>query len=188
MTEQPGRSRRAAVFLDRDGTLNRAYPRDGVPKPPASPEQVELLPGVPEALARLKRAGLLLVVVTNQPDVVRGILTRDQVERIHALLRRLLPLDAIVCCYHDDADDCPCRKPRPGMLLEAADRYGICLSLSFLVGDRWRDVEAGRRAGCSTILLRTPWSERERAEPDFEVADLCEAADIVLQSREVPSP
>jgi D-glycero-D-manno-heptose 1,7-bisphosphate phosphatase len=175
---------RTAVFLDRDGTLNRTEVRDGAPRPPNDVEELEILPGVREALERLKRAGLLLVVVTNQPDVARGSLDRRSVEQLHTLLRRRLPLDAIYCCFHDDLDDCPCRKPRPGLLVEAAARFGIELSGSFMVGDRWRDVEAGQRAGCTTVLLRQPYSGATRAPADFEAADLAEAAEIISHCRD----
>jgi D-glycero-D-manno-heptose 1,7-bisphosphate phosphatase len=176
-----GRPVRAAVFLDRDGTVIRTEVRDGVPRPPVTPATMHVLPGVPAALKRLKAAGLLLIVVTNQPDVRRGTLRRAVVEEMHARLQRCLPLDAISCCYHDDLDDCACRKPRPGMLVDAADRFGLDLHRCFMVGDRWRDIEAGRRAGCTTVLLRQPYSEPHRAQPDFEAATLPEAADIILR-------
>lgn len=175
---------RPAVFLDRDGTLIRTDVVDGVPTPPRSLDAVEILPDVPDALARLAAAGLLLLVVTNQPDVARGTETREHVEAIHALLRDRLPLDAIFTCYDDDADDCRCRKPRPGMLVDAAERFGLNLHLSFMVGDRWRDTEAGRRAGCTTVLLRQPYSGGARARADYEVANFREAAEVILRHRE----
>jgi D-glycero-D-manno-heptose 1,7-bisphosphate phosphatase len=168
------------VFLDRDGTLNETRVEDGVPRPPTSVEALAILPGVPEALQQLRAAGLALIVVTNQPDVARGTLRREAVEVMHRALRERLPLDEIACCYHDDADDCACRKPRPGMLIDSAKRHGVDLPLSFVVGDRWRDIEAGRRAGCTTVLLGRSYSERERAEPDFEAADLSAASQLIL--------
>ncbi|MEO7145005.1 MAG: HAD-IIIA family hydrolase, partial [Bryobacteraceae bacterium] len=109
-----------AVFLDRDGVLNRAVLRDGKPYPPASVDELEILPDAAEALGRLKQAGFLLLVVTNQPDVARGAQTRAAVEAMHAALARALPIDGFFVCYHDDADGCDCRKPRPGLLLQAA--------------------------------------------------------------------
>lgn len=173
---------RPAVFLDRDGTLNSALVSgDGLPGTPHGLRELEIVPGAAQELERLKRAGFYLVVVTNQPEVARGTLNRRAVERIHAALRRSLPLDAILCCYHDDADDCACRKPRPGMLIDAAERFGLHLARSYLIGDRWRDVEAGRQAGCTTVLLRRAYSEVERASPDFEAAGLAEAIDRVLR-------
>src|SRR5262249_18704504 len=132
---------RRAAFLDRDGVLNRASIKDG--KPPASPAELEILPDVPDALRALKASGLLLIGATNQPDVARGIQRRDVVEAINAKLCASLPLDDLLVCFHDDRDDCACRKPRPGLLLEAAAKHGIDLTASYMVGDRWRDVGAG---------------------------------------------
>lgn len=171
---------RTAVFLDRDGVINRAEVRDGLPRSPASPEALEVLPGVPEALDALHRAGHLLIVVTNQPDVPRGVIERATVEAIHASLRAQLPLDAILACYHDDDAGCACRKPEPGMLLEAASTFGLSLAGSALVGDRWRDVEAGRRVGCRTYLVDHGYEEALPAPPDHRVGSLREAAALIL--------
>jgi D-glycero-D-manno-heptose 1,7-bisphosphate phosphatase len=171
---------RRAVFLDRDGVLNRAVVRDGRPYPPASLAQLELLPGVPDALARLREAGFVLLVVTNQPDVARGTRTRAAVEELHTALREWLPLDAIYACYHDDADGCDCRKPKPGMLHTAAHVYGLDLASSFLVGDRWRDIEAGKQAGCTTLFIDYQYDEPERSQPHVRVRSLAEAADWII--------
>lgn len=168
------------MFLDRDGVLNRLRVEDGVPRPPAGPDSLELLPGVADALSRLADRGLVLVVVTNQPDVARGGLERAAVETMHARLRAALPLHDVLACYHDDADGCSCRKPRPGLLLRAAGDHALDLSRSFLVGDRWKDVAAGRAAGCTTILIEQPHSERARCEPDYDAADLRGAARRIL--------
>jgi D-glycero-D-manno-heptose 1,7-bisphosphate phosphatase len=170
---------RRAVFLDRDGVLNAAVVRDGVPHPPAGAEELEMLPGVEEACARLRGAGYDLVVVTNQPDIARGTQTAEAVERINNVLVEALPLDEVVVCPHDDADDCPCRKPKPGMLVDAAGRRGLDLAASFMVGDRWRDVEAGRRAGCKTIFVDRGY-DQGLAQPDVTVSDLGEAAAWIL--------
>jgi D-glycero-D-manno-heptose 1,7-bisphosphate phosphatase len=168
-----------AVFLDRDGVLNAAIVRDGRPYPPGDAGEVELLSGVEDACARLGAAGFELVVVTNQPDVARGTLTLEAVERINDVLLAALPLDEIVVCPHDDADGCECRKPKPGMLVDAAGRRELDLAESFMVGDRWRDVEAGRRAGCRTVLVDRGYDEPS-AEPDATVSDLGEAAEWIL--------
>ena len=175
------RARRVAVFLDRDGTLNRAEVVDGIPRPPAEAVQLTWLPGVPSALERLKRAGLWLVVVTNQPDVKRGRISLASVEAINARVLAELPVDAIETCFHDDIDRCPCRKPRPGLLLDAARRLDLDLAASFLVGDRWRDIGAGRAAGCTTIWLRHPWREETWVPPDYEAADMTDAAEFILR-------
>jgi D-glycero-D-manno-heptose 1,7-bisphosphate phosphatase len=153
-----------AVFLDRDGVLNRASVRDGRPFPPQSVEEIEILPGVAEALHQLRSVGFLLIVATNQPDVARGTQRREVVEAINDRLMAALPLSEIRVCY-EDGDDCPRRKPNPGLLIEAADEYGIDRSASFMVGDRWRDVEAGRRAGCRTIFLDLGYAERQPDPP-----------------------
>jgi D-glycero-D-manno-heptose 1,7-bisphosphate phosphatase len=170
---------RPAVFLDRDGVLNEAFVRDGVPAPPRNLSEFRLLPGVQEACAALKKSGFALVVVTNQPDIARGAQTRAEVDRIHDRLRSLLPVDDICVCPHDDADGCSCRKPRPGMLLHAAGRLGLDLARSASVGDRWRDVEAASRAGVVAIYVKRGYDRTFEPEPagaDVTVADLPEAA------------
>ena len=170
-----------AVFLDRDGVINRAPVRDGKPYPPASAAEVEVLPGVPDALERLRRAGFLLVVVTNQPDVARGRQTREEVEAINARLREQLPIDEVRVCYHDDADRCECRKPAPGLIIEAAREHDIDVGASYTVGDRWRDIEAGRRAGSRTIFIDYGYEEPSPTQFDARARSLAEAADWILE-------
>jgi len=171
---------RRAVFLDRDGVINRAIVRDGKPYPPNSLSELEILPGVPEALAQLKAAGFRLIVVTNQPDVARGKQTRAAVEAMHAALQAQLPLDEIRACYHDSHDSCTCRKPQPGLLLAAAREHGLELSASYLIGDRWRDIEAGQRAGCTSLFIDYQYAERQPLEPYVRVASLTEAVEWIL--------
>ena len=167
---------RPAVFLDRDGVLNEAFVRNGIPAPPRSLAEFRLLPGVAQACADLKRAGFALVVVTNQPDIARGTQTRAEVDRMHKRLRSQLPVDEIRVCPHDDADACACRKPKPGMLLAAAERLRLDLTRSASVGDRWRDVEAARRAGVSAIYVECGYDEPAPSGADVAVANLPEAA------------
>jgi D-glycero-D-manno-heptose 1,7-bisphosphate phosphatase len=174
------RSVHRAVFLDRDGVINRAVLRDGKPHPPASADLVELMPGVATALQRLKAAGYLLIVVTNQPDVARGAQTRDAVEAIHARLASMLPLDEFRACYHDDQDACACRKPEPGLIIEAARDLRLDVGASVMVGDRWRDIEAGRRAGCATVFIDYGYAEPQPHGPDAVVTSLEEATDWIL--------
>jgi len=172
---------RRAVFLDRDGVLTNAVVRNGKPYPPAVPSEFHILPDTAESLARLKEQDFLLFVVTNQPDVARGKQTRDNVELMNRELREKLPLDDVFTCFHDDADACDCRKPRPGLMTRAAEQYGIDLSRSFLAGDRWRDIDAGASAGCRTILIDRGYSEREpAAAPNARVKSLSEAVDWIL--------
>jgi D-glycero-D-manno-heptose 1,7-bisphosphate phosphatase len=174
---------RPAVFLDRDGILNRTVVRDGIISPPHDLEEFDLLPGVAAATRRLTREGWILIVVTNQPDVARGKQTPARVEHIHNELRTLLPVHDVLVCFHDNSDGCGCRKPKPGLLLEAARRWRIDTKRSFMVGDRWVDIVAGQGAGCKTVLVERPYSGRERCEPDRCVVDLTEAADWIIQSR-----
>ena len=171
---------RRAVFLDRDGVINQAVVRDGKPYPPASLEELEILPGVADALARLRTAGFVNVIVTNQPDVATGKQRREVVEAMHALLSSKLALDAVKVCYHVDGDGCACRKPRPGMLLEAAGELGIDLAASFMVGDRWRDVAAGQAAGCKCFFLDRGYREKLPEKPHVAVKSLAEAAGLIL--------
>jgi D-glycero-D-manno-heptose 1,7-bisphosphate phosphatase len=168
------------VFLDRDGVINRVHVRDGVTHPPAHPGEFEFLPGVPAAAERLRAAGFALVVVTNQPDVARGTKTRAGVEELNDRVRAALPVLDVLTCFHDTPDGCACRKPKPGLLLEAARRWDLDLPRSFLVGDRWSDVAAGHAAGCRSLLVETPYSGRARCRPDRCVADFPEAAEWII--------
>ena len=169
-----------AVFLDRDGVINRAIVRDGKPYPPTNLAAVEIMSGVADAMHSLKKAGWLLIVVTNQPDVARGTTLLADVEIINAYLQRHLPIDEFRVCYHDSNDGCNCRKPLPGALLSAAYTHGIDLNSSYMVGDRWRDTEAGERAGCKTIFLDYGYNERRPESFDHRVRSLAEAADIII--------
>ena len=173
---------REAVFLDRDGVLNRAVVRNGRPYPPATIAEFQIPPDVPSALEVLKAAGFLLIGVTNQPDVARGTQRQDVVEAINAALLAALPVREILVCYHDDRDGCECRKPLPGLLLQAAARHAIALSSSFMIGDRWKDVETGRRAGCATVLIEYGYAETgpRRPGPDHIAHSLSEAAEWIL--------
>lgn len=169
-----------AVFLDRDGVLNRAIVRQGKPHPPANLAELEILPGVAEGLSLLKASGYLLIVVTNQPDVARGVTPKSMVEAIHHELAQRLPIDEFRTCYHDSEDGCLCRKPSPGALLTAAAEYGLDLSKSYMVGDRWRDIEAGQRAGCKTIFIDYGYDEKKPEGADYLAASLRDAATFIL--------
>jgi D-glycero-D-manno-heptose 1,7-bisphosphate phosphatase len=178
---------RRAVFLDRDGVLNRPVIRNGLPFPPASVEEFELYPDVTKGCAQLKASGFLLIVVTNQPDVGRGTLSRAIVEQMHRKLRETVTsLDAIEVCYHAGSrhgERCDCRKPKPGMLLRAAANYTINLKGSFLIGDRWRDIDCAHAAGCRAVFIRHGYREPLREKPDFAVATFSEAVAIILENR-----
>lgn len=174
---------RPAVFLDRDGVINRAIVRDGRPYPPASERDLEVLPGVAGAIATLREAGFAIVVVTNQPDVARGTTSRATVEAIHRRLVHELAIDAIEVCWHDDGDGCSCRKPKPGLILAAARALNLDLRRSVLVGDRWKDIAAGKRAGVATVLIDYRYSELAPPSaplPDLVVGSLPEAVPWIV--------
>jgi D-glycero-D-manno-heptose 1,7-bisphosphate phosphatase len=176
----PGSDGRRAVFLDRDGVLNEPLVRGGKPYPPPNLEAFRLLPDVERACDRLSRDGLTLVVVTNQPDIARGTQDPAVVDEMHRALLQSLPVEAVYVCPHDDSDGCDCRKPAPGLLLEAASDLHLDLSGSVMVGDRWRDVAAGRRAGCLTVFVDRGYDERRPTDADAVVADLAGAAEWIL--------
>lgn len=171
---------RRAVFLDRDGVINRAVVRDGRPHPPANLAAMEMLPGVSDALAALHEAGFTLIVVTNQPDVARGTTSMATVEEINNYLSSCLPIDEFQTCYHDSSDGCACRKPLPGAIMAAANKHGIDLGESFMVGDRWRDIEAGQRAGCKTIFIDYGYDEKQPESVNYRVRSLKEASQYIL--------
>jgi D-glycero-D-manno-heptose 1,7-bisphosphate phosphatase len=172
---------RRAVFLDRDGVINLAQVRDGKPYPPDSLADLEILPGVADALKQLRAAGFVLIGVTNQPDVARGTQKKEVVESIHAALSSKLELDEIFVCYHDTPDNCDCRKPKPGLITAASAKYRIDVSRSFMVGDRWRDIEAGKAAGCRTIWLNNDYIEKTPEDPDYIARTLLEAVPWILK-------
>lgn len=169
------------VFLDRDGVLNEPVMRDGKPFPPASPAELVICKGAKLALRELRAAGFKLVCITNQPDIARGTTSVAEVDAINDLLWTELPLDEIIVCPHDDADSCSCRKPKAGMLEDGARRLGTSTRGNYLVGDRWRDIEAGARAGCRTVLVDRGYHERQSdTPPDARVVDIADAATWII--------
>jgi D-glycero-D-manno-heptose 1,7-bisphosphate phosphatase len=170
-----------AVFLDRDGVLIRTDVRDGRPFAVSKASDLEVLAEAPAAVASLKALGFLTIVATNQPDIATGKMVQAELDAMHRGLAGSMRLDDILVCPHVDADQCMCRKPKPGLLLEAARRHNIDLKTSFMVGDRWRDVEAGRAAGCITIFVDRGYREAMRGPADHVVADVGEAAKIIAR-------
>jgi D-glycero-D-manno-heptose 1,7-bisphosphate phosphatase len=177
---------RRAVFLDRDGVLNKSIIREGRPYPPSSIEEFELYTDVGDGCERLKQAGYLLIVVTNQPDVGRRSQTREAVEAMHRKMLETLPqIGRVEVCWHAGSDwgeSCDCRKPKPGMILSAAKELGVDLSQSFMVGDRWRDIDCGFQAGCRTVFIDRGYVEELRRTPDWRVSSFGEAVDVILRS------
>jgi D-glycero-D-manno-heptose 1,7-bisphosphate phosphatase len=175
---------RRAVFLDRDGVINRPVVREGLPYAASDVKEFQIYPEVAEACRRLKAAGYLLVVATNQPDVGRGTMKKEVVEAMHAEMCRQLPIDRVEVCYHPGKglSNCDCRKPKPGLLLNAARELGIDLARSWMVGDRWRDIDCGHAAGCRTIFVDRGYKETLKQQPDFRAKDLAQAAGIILSA------
>lgn len=169
---------RRAVFLDRDGVLVETLVRDNRAFAPVSLDEFRLEPDAGLQVARLAQAGLLPIVVTNQPEVARGIIPPAVLEEMHERLRKAVPVEDIFVCAHDGPDGCGCRKPKPGMLQAAAEKWGIDLGGSFMVGDRASDVEAGQAAGCYTVLIERSYSGT--ASPGARAHDLATAVDAVL--------
>lgn len=178
--------KRRAVFLDRDGVINKPVIVNGRPHPPATVEEFELYEDVPSVYAHLEAAGFLLVVVTNQPDVARGKQTRAVVEAMHHKMFDTLPrLSHLEVCWHAGdnwGDPCICRKPQPGMVLRAAEALNIDLSESFLIGDRWQDIDCGHEAGCRTVFIDRKYSESLKKNPDWIVDSFSEAVEVILNA------
>mgnify|MGYP001157386271 CR=1 FL=1 len=171
-----------AVFLDRDGVLNRVFIKNGKPFPPIDLKSVEILEGVKDTIIALKKADWLVIVVTNQPDVARKLTSKKNVEKINSHLKLILQFDEIYTCYHDNSDSCECRKPKPGMLEAASRKNNIILKNSYMIGDRWSDIEAGNRAGCKTIFIDYNYKEKRPVNFNFRVKSINEAAKIILKN------
>lgn len=183
-----------AVFLDRDGVIIANVERAGRPVAPTTLEDFQIMEGAAENILRLKAAGFAIIVATNQPDVATGLTRRETVDTMHAELFRHLAVDDIKVCFHTDAASCACRKPKPGMLLEAAAERGIDLAASFMVGDRWRDIGAGQAAGCTTIFIDYGYKQDGPCDPQKVVKSFADATNYILSydtkrrlSSEVPN-
>ncbi|MES2206982.1 MAG: HAD family hydrolase [Pseudomonadota bacterium] len=172
-----------AIFLDRDGVINQTYIFDSKPYPPKNINELIILPKTAESLLKLSKAGYKLIIVTNQPDVARGIINKKEVDDIHHYLLLTLQLDAIFTCFHDDDQKCKCRKPLPGLIVNAARIYNIDLKQSYVIGDRWKDIEAGHQAGCVTFFIDYQYNERKPAYSTTLVNSLQEAAHIILNGK-----
>lgn len=168
-----------AVFLDRDGVINKSIIINGRPFPPADLASLELMEGVKEKIFELRQAGYLVFVVTNQPDVARGKTKKESIDEIHNFLKSHLQIDAIECCFHDNTDNCNCRKPQPGMILRLMDEWQVDVKRSYLIGDRWRDIQAALNAGVTSILIDYKYDEKYEA-PDFSCSCFNEAVDYIL--------
>jgi D-glycero-D-manno-heptose 1,7-bisphosphate phosphatase len=170
-----------AVFLDRDGVINKAFVVDGIPTPARSLDQLQILPRVLEALEILRDLEFEIVVVTNQPDIARGALSQMNVDSLHRRLKQVLGIQHFYTCSHDDADGCPCRKPKSGLLIQAATDLNLDLEQSLMVGDRWRDISAGQSVGCRCFFVDYSYDEKQPLRPFFKVSSLYEVAKIITE-------
>jgi len=145
------------IFFERDGILNQVRVERQHQVSPLTLEEFHVNKGIVPLLTRLKGEGFRLIATTNQPGLSRGYQSRRELDRMHELLRRTLPLDDILVCPHDETDRCPCRKPKPGLIIEAGFKWHLDLDRSFIISDKWQDAEAARNAGCTSLLLNGPW-------------------------------
>jgi len=170
-----------AIFLDRDGVLNQSYIVNGKPFAPRKLNDFKFVDDVENAIKILKSTGYYLIVVTNQPDVGNGLMKKEIVESMNNLMMTRLGLDAVKVCYHSQKDECDCRKPKPGMLLESSRELGIDLKESFLIGDRKGDIVAGKSVGCYSIFIDNGYSKSEQpSTADFVASNIKEAASHIL--------
>ena len=168
-----------AVFLDRDGVINKPIVRNGSPFAPKDMSEFAFMDGIHETLAELRARGYLLLACTNQPDVARGWQPIEIVEEFHRHILAELPIARVYACFHDNEHACECRKPKPGMLLQGSREFDVDLSRSWMVGDRWKDIVAGREAGCRTVYVRHGYDEQPARDPDYEIRSMIELLDII---------
>lgn len=158
------------IFIERDGILNRAIVTGQNQASPLTLEQFQINDAAIPLLQDLKAAGFVLIATTNQPAVSRGTLSRRELDRMHDQLRKRFPLDDVLLCPHDESDECPCRKPEPGLFTEAAFKWHLDLERSFVISDKWQDARAARAVGCTSLLLKSPWIGN--GHHDFVLASL----------------
>jgi D-glycero-D-manno-heptose 1,7-bisphosphate phosphatase len=159
---------RPAIFFDRDGVLNTIVERDGKPASPRNPDELVIVQEAPLVIAEARARGFQIFVVTNQPDVSRGLMSDSALDAIHAKLAASLDIDEIAACRHDNADDCTCRKPKPGLILGLAAAHDVELAASFMIGDQDRDITCGKAAGVRTVLLSRPYNSGAGADHVLE--------------------
>lgn len=172
------------VFIERDGILNQARVERQHQVSPLLLDEFKINVGVTPLLKQLKAAGFTIIVTTNQPGISRGYLPRRELDRMHDLLRRTLPIDDLLICAHDDTDHCPCRKPRPGLFTEAAHKWRLNLDRSFVISDKWQDAEAARAVGATSLLVKSPWIGT--AHHDFVLPDTKAVVEKILQLQSSP--
>ena len=170
---------KSAVFLDRDGVLNVPIVRDNRAYAPLTLKEFQVTDEAVSEVKKLRSSGFLCIVITNQPEIARGLLSPETLEEMHNILKSRVAVDDIFVCHHDSTEGCQCHKPQPGMILAAAKKWDIDLKTSYMIGDRWRDIGAGRTAGCYNILIERPYSQCSSA--DVSVSNLEEAVQLILK-------
>ena len=170
---------RKAIFIDRDGVINKIFIKNNLPFSPPSFDLLEILPGVKESILRLKKLNFVCLLITNQPDVSRGKIEKKTIIKMNNYLKDEIKLDDIFVCYHDDHDKCKCRKPKPGLLLDASKKWDINLKKRYMIGDRWRDIGAGISVGCKTIFIDYDYKETKPKNPDFTTDSLLNAVHLI---------
>jgi D-glycero-D-manno-heptose 1,7-bisphosphate phosphatase len=173
-------SKNPAVFLDRDGVINRSVLVNGTPTAPNLLEDIEILSNVRDCITRLSMSNYTVVVITNQPDVARGTVTKNQIDMINGAICDLVGIKHSYICYHDESDNCTCRKQKPGNIFKAASDLNIDLRQSYMVGDRWRDIYAGQQAGCKCFFINYQYPEIAPKKPYVEVKSLKDAVNLIL--------
>ncbi len=168
-----------AIFWDRDGVINEVVMRGNSVSSPRNFQEFKILPGVKQALEECKSMGFLNIIITNQPDISRLLLAPEDLEKMHQVIMATLPVDDITCCPHDSKDNCACRKPKPGMILQEAKKRGVDLAKSYVIGDSDKDIGAGKAAGCKTFFIKKAYNKGEGREADFVATNLKETINII---------
>ena len=174
---------RKAIFLDRDGTLNKAYIKNGLPISPSSLNKFKIIKGVKKSINRLKKLNFLCILITNQPDVFRGKISKKTVVKMNSYIKKKIKLDDMFVCYHDNEHNCNCRKPKPGLLVKASKKWKIDLNKSFMIGDRWKDILAGKKVGCKTIFINNNYKNDKKVKADFTFKSLLKAVNKIEKLR-----
>ena len=174
---------RKAIFLDRDGTLNKAYIENGLPISPSSLNKFKIIKGVKKSINRLKKLNFLCILITNQPDVFRGKISKKTVVKMNSYIKKKIKLEDMFVCYHDNEHNCSCRKPKPGLLVKASKKWKIDLKKSFMIGDRWKDILAGKKVGCKTIFINNNYKNDKKVKADFTFKSLLKAVNKIEKLR-----
>ena len=171
-----------AIFLDRDGVINNIILSNGLPISPSNFEEFKILPGVRESISKLKKLNFYCILVTNQPDVSRGKMKKETVIKMNEYVKKELSLNDVYVCFHDDKDKCSCRKPKPGLILDATKKWNINLEKSYMIGDRLKDIDAGTISGCKTIFIDNKYNESIKSKPNYVSKYLLNSVKIIDQN------